>query len=252
MVNNLFKKSYLHNSLKKIPYDNLLNTKGVFTTVRVRGVGAKLIFFKYHILQLNNSLKKLNISYKINIKSFESLIDKNFKKNIYYNHLLRIAVNSRKLSIDLRKRLNHQKFYKAILINYIRPNPEIKNLKYAKIIKLIKKINIRSTEIILFNKDIMLEGCTTNIICVRNNNLYIPKNNYYFGITLKLLAKYTKRRIIKSNIYLKELNSFDEIILTGSGKGIVALRSIPQIKWKNKSQIIYNELQELYNIQIER
>ena len=48
------------------------------------------------------------------------------------------------------------------------------------------------------------------------------------------------------------LNSFDEILLVGSGKGIVMLQSIPQINWNNKSCIVFNELQDLYNSYITR
>ena len=30
------------------------------------------------------------------------------------------------------------------------------------------------------NKKNILEGCTTNIICVKNNKLYLPKAKCYF------------------------------------------------------------------------
>ncbi len=53
-------------------------------------------------------------------------------------------------------------------------------------------------------------------------------------------------------IYLNDLNSFDEILLVGSGKGIVMLQSIPQINWNNKSCIVFKELQDLYNSYITR
>ena len=86
-----------------------------------------------------------------------------------------------------------------------------------------------------------------NIICVKNAKLYIPKNDYYFGITLKFISKYSKRKIIRNNIFIKDLNLYDEILLVGSGKGISQIKSIPQIRWKNKSNIIFNELQDLYN-----
>ena len=54
------------------------------------------------------------------------------------------------------------------------------------------------------------------------------------------------------NISLTKLKTFDEILLVGSGKGVVALKDIPQIKWKNRSQVIYKELQDLYNSYIDR
>lgn len=251
MANNLFKKSYLHNKFQRIPYDNLWNTKGVFTTIRVKDSLPKFIFLKEHLRNLNKSLKKLNINFVINSKHFKSLLKDKFKTNINYNHLLRIAINNKKISIDLRKRMKPYKFLKGILVNYKRPNPAIKNLRYNKILEFLNSININSSEIILFKKNNILEGCTTNIICVKNNNLYLPKNDYYFGITLKFIIKFTKRKIFKKNISLEKLKTFDEILLVGSGKGVIALKNIPQIKWKNKNQIIYKELQDLYNSYID-
>ena len=54
--------------------------------------------------------------------------------------------------------------------------------------------------------------------------------------------------MLKTNILKKNLKFFDEILLLGSGKGVVALNNIPQLNWKNKSQVIYNELQALYKL----
>ena len=252
MANILFKKSYLHKNFKKIAYDNLWNTKGVFTTIRMKGCPPNFIFLREHLDNLNQSMKKLNINFVINFTIFNNLLEKEFYKNTNYNHLLRIAINNKKISIDLRKRLNPHKLFKGILLNYKRSNPHIKNLYYKKILKLLRSVNTSSNEIILFNQAKVLEGCTTNIICVKNNSLYLPKRNHYFGTTLEFIIKCTKRKIFKRNILLKKLKTFDEILLVGSGKGVVALKNIPQIRWKNRSQVIYKELQDLYNSYIDR
>ena len=42
---------------------------------------------------------------------------------------------------------------------------------------------------IFYKRNKILEGSTTNIICVRNNKLFIPKNSYYHGITISYLLK---------------------------------------------------------------
>ena len=252
MANKLFKKSYQHKILKEITFNSLWNTKGAFTTIRVTGSPPKFIFFKEHLLNLNKSLKKLNIDFCLTKKIFNILLSNNFTNDIKYNHLLRIAVNNKIISIDLRERSSPNKFFKGLLVNYQRTRPEIKNLNYKKIFQFLKPLKINSEEIILYKKNFILEGATTNIIFVKNKKLYIPKKNYYLGITLQFIKKYTKRQIIKTNIPFNKINDFDEILLVGSGKGIVALNNIPQLKWKNKKQVIYKELQELYNLHIER
>ena len=252
MVEKLLKKSYLHSNLKKTTYDSLWNTKGVFTTIKVIGNKPKFVFLKEHISNLNRSLKIFNINFSINTENFKKLIKDELKKNINYNHLLRIAINNKKISISLRKNFKQNQFFIGVLAKYKRPMAEIKNLRYKKILKLLSSININSNEVILFNKDTILEGCTTNIICVKNKKLYIPVNNYYNGITLRFIKKYSKRKFLKENIPIEKLKLFDEILLVGSGKGIVALKNIPQIKWRKKSQIIYKQLKKIYNSHLKR
>ena len=58
MVNILFKKSYLHKTLSKIAYDDLWNTKGVFTTIRLIGSPPKFIFFIRTFAQSKSIIKK--------------------------------------------------------------------------------------------------------------------------------------------------------------------------------------------------
>ena len=45
----LLKKSYQHKDLKEIKFHDLWNSYGVFTTMRVIGKPAKILFFKEHI-----------------------------------------------------------------------------------------------------------------------------------------------------------------------------------------------------------
>tara|TARA_Y100000590_G_C15506414_1_gene933682 strand:- start:28 stop:795 length:768 start_codon:yes stop_codon:yes gene_type:complete len=252
MAEKLLKKSYLHSNFKKITYDSLWNTKGVFTTIKVIGNKPKFIFLKEHISNLNRSLKIFNINFSINENNFKKLISDELKDNMNYNHLLRIAINNKQISISLRKNLRQNQFFTGVLVKYKRPMPEIKNLRYKKILEFLKRIKTNFNEVILFNKNSILEGCTTNIICVKDKKLYIPINNYYHGITLRFIRKYSKRKVFKENIPLEKLKLFDEILLVGSGKGIVALKNIPQIKWRKKSQIIYKELKQIYNSYIKR
>ena len=82
--------------------------------------------------------------------------------------------NSKKISISLRPRVQPNKFFTASIVNYQRTNPMLKNLYYKKIISLLEKNNNSDNEIILTNNDIILEGCTTNILCVRMKKIYMP------------------------------------------------------------------------------
>ena len=252
MANILFRKSYLHKTFYKVSYESLWNTKGAFTTIRLIGLPPKFLFLNDHLNTLNRSIKKMNIDFILKSSTFENLLKNKIKMNVKYDHLLRMAVNSKKISITLRKRFECATSLKGILVNYQRPKPSIKNLYYNKILGYLKKINSKSCEVILIKKKNILEGSTTNIICVKNKKLYLPKTKYYFGTTLQFIVRHTKRRIVKKNINVKDLNFFDEILLVGSGKGVTKLQSIPQVKWNSKSSIIFNELHDLYNSYITR
>jgi len=246
MVNILLKKSYLHKDLKEINFKDLWNTYGVFTTMWIFGKPPKILFFKQHIKNLIKSTK----IYKINIKGIEKsilkIIKSNLKSNKKYNHLLRIAVTSKVISFSLRKRLKPKPKFSIELINYKRIQPEFKNLKYKKILNYLSKINTTNSDIFLCVNKKILESGTSNILFVKKNKIFSPIKNFYKGITLKFFEKEVDK-IIKKNIFINTLNNYDEIILIGSGRGVVSVESIKKTKWKRKSLSTYRFLSKIYN-----
>ena len=64
MVTLLLKKSYRHKDLKEIKFHDLWNSYGVFTTMRVIGKPAKILFLNDHMNNLFRSLKDYKIYYK--------------------------------------------------------------------------------------------------------------------------------------------------------------------------------------------
>ena len=245
MENILFKKSYLLNNLKEIKFKDLWGSYGIFTTIRIIGKPIKILFFKDHI---NNLIKSLKI-YKIRTTNIEKklkiIIKINLKYNIKYNHLLRLAVNNKTISVSLRKRLKSKKKFSARIKNYKRINPKLKNLKYNKILSFLNNINTTNTEVILSYKKKILEGCTTNVLFVSNNKIYSPVKNIYEGTTLKFFKRKIKV-INKKDISLNRLSKFDEIILVGSGKGVVSVNSIEKPYWQRKSLKYYRILLKIY------
>ena len=77
MVTYLLKKSYQHKTLKEVKFNDLWGDKGVFTTMRILGKPAKILFFKKHIINLVKSLK----AYKLNKPNIEKNILKLIKIN---------------------------------------------------------------------------------------------------------------------------------------------------------------------------
>ena len=224
MATLLLKKSYLHKNFKEIKFNDLWNLYGIFTTMNIVGKPYKILHYKNHINNLSDSLK----SYGINVKKLRNkikfLIDQNLDHNRNYDHLFRVAVNKKIISISLRKRLKPAKNFKLKFVNYQRIDAAHKNLKYKKILKILSKLNTTEFDIALY----------------KNNKSYTPKFNCYIGNTLKFFKK--KHKIIFSDILKTNLNQYDEIILIGSGKGVVSVKEVINTSWKRKSLKTYNKL----------
>ena len=131
------------------------------------------------------------------------------------------------------------------LANYILQN-HIFFLKTISIILIatLKMDNSKTDIGLVFNKKILETG-TSNLLFIKNENVFTPKKDYYEGNTYKYFKTKIKR-IKKKNILIKELNQYDEIILIGSGKGVASVKTINQIGWKRKSLNKYKLFSKYY------
>ena len=249
MVTLLLKKSYLHKDLKEVKFYDLWNSYGVFTTMRVIGKPAKILFFKEHIQNLFRSLKIYKINKRNIRKNILNLIKSNISKKKRYDHLFRVAANHKMISISLRKRLKSKSSFVLKLVNYKRIDPEYKNLKYKKILNFLNKMDTTKSDIALYKNNKILESGTSNLLFIKKNKIYSPVNSFYKGTTLKFFIKKLKK-IIKKNILIKSLSEYDEIIIIGSGKGVVSVSSIDKPSWKRKSFKYYRILLKIYKKEI--
>ena len=249
MATYLLKKSYLHKTLKDVNFKDLWGDNGVFTTMWIFGKPQKILFFKKHIKNLLKSLKAYKL-HKPNIeKNILKLINFNIDKNKTYNHLLRVAINNKIISISLRKKINTKLRFNLKLINYKRIKPQFKNLKYKLILKHLSKLDNSCCDIGLCSNKKILESGTSNIFFIKSNKIYSPLNNIYKGVTYKFFKKKIGK-IINKDILINSLNHYDEILLIGSGKGVTSIHTINDIRWKRKSLKFYKILSNLYKKEI--
>ena len=244
MVKLLLKKSYQRKNLKEVSFKDLWNSFGIFTTMRVVGKSPKIFLYKEHIGNLIRSLKVYNL-YQNNVhQNINYLVKKFLKKKINYDHLLRVACNKNLISISLRKRLKlSEKFYLRPL-KYKRIDPQLKNLKYKKILKELSKYNPKKNDILLCYKNQILETGTSNLFLIEDNKIYSPSKNFYKGMTYKYFYKHIK--IINKTIFINQLDKYSEILLIGSGKGVTSVFEIPSINWKRKNNKMFIKLNKIY------
>jgi len=251
MVKYLLKKSYQLKNLKEIKFKDLWGDHGIFTTMWIFDKPPKILFFDNHIKNLIKSLDKYGIRKKNLKKTIIKIINQNLSKKKNYNHLLRIALSKNIISISLRKRLTPKLNFDLKVVKYRREKPEYKNLKYKKIISLLSKMDNSKSDIILINKNKVMETGTSNLLFIKNKEVFGPKKDYYEGNTYKFLKTKIKK-ISKKNIYIKELNSYDEILLIGSGKGVASVKTIKEIGWKRKNLNQFNIFLKYYNLAIKK
>ena len=159
MATYLLKKSYQHKTLKEINFKDLWGDKGVFTTMRIFGKPAKILFFKSHIKNLIKSLKNYKLNRSNMKKDILKLIKLNIDKTRSYNHLLRVAINKKMISISLRDRKTPKLKFNLKLIKYKRIDPKLKNLKYKLILKYLSKMDNTTSDVgLCFEKKILESG----------------------------------------------------------------------------------------------
>ena len=244
MVTLLLKKSYQLSNLKEVNFNDLWGSRGVFTTMRMVGKPPKLILLKPHIENLIKSTKK----YGIRKKNLKNIILDLIKKNTLYkgpDNLFRIALNKKLISVSIRKRPKLKKNFSLLLFKYKRVEPNYKNLYYKKILAKLSKVDSSKFDIALVANNKILETGTSNLVFVKNGKIFSPKKNCYFGNTLKFISK--KVKINFKDISIKEIKDFEEIILIGSGKGVMSVSKIDELKWKSRNNVSFNKLSKIYN-----
>ena len=251
MVTYLLKKSYQLKDLKQIEFQDLWGDHGIFTTMWIFGKPAKILFFDSHLKNLISSLKKYQITKKSLKSDVSKIINNNLSKNRNYNHLLRIAVNKKIISISLRKRIKPKLNFNLKLVELKREKPQYKNLKYKKILSYLSKIDNSKSDIALISNKKILETGTSNLLFVKDEKFFTPKKDYYVGNTYKFFKTKIKK-IIKKDIFLKEIHDYDEILLLGSGKGVASVRTINEIKWRRKNLKKFKVLSKQYDAVINK
>ena len=228
------KRSYQLKNLQEVDFKDLWGEHGIFTTMWIFGKPPKILFFENHIKNLIKSLKIYRVKKRSLKKDILEIINENLSKKVNYNHLLRVAVNKKIISISLRKRLSPKSNFNLKLVNLKREKPQYKNLKYKKILKYLIKMDNSKSDIGLVYKKMILETGTSNLLFIRHNKIYTPTKDYYEGNTFKFFKSKIKK-VVRKDIFVKDLKSYDEILLVGSGKGIASIKTIKQISWKRKN-----------------
>ena len=208
-----------------------------------------MALFKEHIKNLIKSLRIYKLD-RANIeKDILKLIRLNIDRSKSYNHLLRVAINKKIISVSLRDRKTPKLKFNLKLINHKRIDPELKNLKYKFILKHLSKMDNTTSDVGLCFQKKILESGTSNIFFIKENKVYSPLKNIYKGVTYNFFKK-KLGKIINKEILISSLIDYDEILLIGSGKAVTSVETIKEINWKRKGLKYYKILSNFYKKEI--
>lgn len=127
-----------------------------------------------------------------------------------------------------------KKFYeegvKVITFPCTRIFPSAKSLNYlGGIVALKKAKELRAFEVLYTDKNLIYEGVTSNFFAVIKKTIITPKDNILKGITRKIvinLAKKLNYQVREGDLYLKDINKFEEAFLTATNKEILPVKQI--------------------------
>ena len=97
----------------------------------------------------------------------------------------------------------------------------------------------------MYKEKKILETGTSNLLFFQGKKIYSPIKNFYEGTTYKFFSRKLKK-IKKKNIFIDSLKNYDEIVIIGSGKGVVSVNRIDKTDWKRKSIKNYRFLSKIY------
>ena len=149
------------------------------------------------------SLKSYGITKKTLKKDIIKILNINLSKGKKYDHLLRIALNKKVISISLRKRIKPKLDFNLKLVNLRREKPQYKNLKYKKILSHLVKLDNSRSDIGLVVNNKILETGTSNLLFVKKQKIFSPIKDYYEGNTYRFFKskiKNNKKRYLDKRI----------------------------------------------------
>ena len=239
--------------IKISPYDlGVLRGYGVFDVMRAEKENP--ILAKNHYEKIKQSAKIIGIEIPFGFEEFEKKTRKLLQKNKQKSSLVRTVVTGG-ISLDaitfsgkptwyiltekyrpLAKQI-YQKGVKIIFLNYQRDNHQAKITNYIFSIKNqpLKKKK-KAFEIIYVKDGKILEGSASNIFMVKSGKIFTSRQGIFSGCTRGLVIHLAKKRKIgvkEKEIFQEDFLTADEIFLTGSGKGIVPVTQVENLKIKN-------------------
>lgn len=235
-----------------VAYQDLWGQLGAFTTMRldVKGDGRCPYLFERHMDRLFKTFDELGWSCLIKRPWLESCV-KDFIQTVNESgeYLLRVMLSDVMVSLKATPWVEPQNMMSGLLWDYDRPTPQYKTLDYQDVLDALSDVDRLSEELLLVSEDgRLLEGATSCLMFVDKERIVIPERDRLDSVTLNLLTERMQNaNIVVDDVFTDQVKDFDEILLCGSGKGVINLGQIPELEWQCRNIAVYRQLRLMYD-----
>lgn len=241
---------YLPQGKIKIPVNDLAVLRGYGAFDFLVTYNKKPFLLSDHLDRLLNSAKLIDLPIPYSKKQLELFVLETVKKNRGSSLTIRVVVTGgvstsnifpegqSNVAILVAKRTSYlkscyQKGIKLKTYEYLRFAPRAKHTDYLPAVVVKNKAYQKGfLEVLYIHKRQILECTTSNFYIVKKDNLITPKENILHGITRKVVLRLAKKmmKVAEKPIYLSDLKSADEALISASDKEIMPVVQIDKLK----------------------
>jgi branched-chain amino acid aminotransferase len=238
---------FLPEAEAKIPIDDLSILRGYGIFDYMRTYSGKPVFLKQHLDRLRQSAGQIGLDLPWSPEELNEIVRQTLNRNNNAESNIRIVVtggsspdfitpqsNPRLLVFvnPLRKfpEVWSTEGVKIISMNFVRNIPAAKSIDYIQAIVAQKNARDQGAVEVVYvdRQNHVLEGTISNLFAFWGDKLVTPGGGILNGITRKTVLDLAgdKFRIEIRNLDLDELLTADEVIITSSNRGILAVVQI--------------------------
>ena len=237
---------------------------GLFESIRV--LNTKPILIHEHINRIRKCSIELEIPFFYSDSEITNIVEELINKNNITTGVLNFYLTPGDRGVDPAKVADNDPFFLILLRQYPNYSPtdklkletryhsfqrtpldRYKTLSWMKNV-LENKLSVHDDILLYDDNEMLLETTRSNIFFIKGDKLITPKSTVILpGITRSHLIKNASSfnfEIEEREVYIDELNSFDEIFLTNSLRSIILVESVTNfsnLKSKEKTLAIQNK-----------
>jgi branched-chain amino acid aminotransferase len=258
---------YVDDSKAAIPLTDMAVLRGYAVFDFLRSYGGKAFHLDEHLLRLQNSAALLNIQCPWSLADLKRIVSETVKKNDFDEANVRLLITGGD-SLDSITPLDKPRL--VVMVTPVKPMPSewysdgvkiitadvtryvpgAKSTNYVKAIMSLKGARESGAiESIYVNEfDQLLEGTTSNIFFVIDEELITTEKQILPGITRQVVLKLATGKIDINlrNITRKELNLCSEVFITSSNKEVVPVIEIDGISIGDKPGLLTRQVMGLF------